>query len=101
MGLYKRVEKMSAVLTASNSIVKPRVLKKMITVFNLAIAYHNIDEIEIQDNIRDLLKEELILSFNKHLYTYFKYGHKKIDSLENIKNINDALEFAECSFVKA
>lgn len=92
---------MSAVLTSSNSIVKPRVLKKMVTVFNLAIAYHNIDEIKIQDNIRDSLKEELILSFNKHLHTYFKYGHKKIDSLENIKNINDALEFAECSFVKA
>lgn len=81
--------------------MKPRVIKKMITVFNLANAYHSVDGMKIQNDIKDLLREELILSFNKHLHIYFKNGHKKFDSLTNIKNIDDALDFAECSFIKA
>ncbi len=83
------------------SIEQKRVIKKLITVFNLANNYHSVVTSDIQDDIKTLMIEEIVLNFNKHLFIYHKNGHRKVNSLEQIKNIKDAFEFAQCSFIKA
>lgn len=82
-------------------IEKPRVIKKLVTVFNLANNYHSVVGSDIQDDIKQLMLEEIILNFNKHLFIYCKNGHKKYNSLDQIQNIDNAFEFAQCSFIKA
>lgn len=83
------------------SIEQKRVIKKMITVFNLANNFHSIEGSDLQVDIKTLLIEEIILDFNKHLFTYMKNGHTKYNALVSISNLDDALDFAKCSFIKA
>lgn len=83
------------------SIEKPRVIKKLVTVFNLANNYHSIVSSDIQNDIKTLMIEEIVLNFNKHLFIYLKNWHIKFNSLEQIKNIDDAFDFAQCFFIKA
>lgn len=83
------------------STKQPRVIKKMITVFNLANNFHSIDGSDLQEDIKTLLIEEIILDFNEHLFKYLKNGHTKYNAIVNIKNLDDALDFAKCSFIKA
>ena len=83
------------------SIEQPRVIKKMIKVFSLANNYHSIVGSDIQEDVMNLLLEDLILDFNKHLFIYYKNGHRHYNSLSDIKSLDDALDFAKCSFIKA
>ena len=83
------------------NLEQPRIVKKMISVFSLANNYHSIVASDLEEDIKTLLIEEILLNWNKHLFIYVKNGHDKYRSLENIQNLDDALDFAKCSFIKA
>ncbi|MCK9549301.1 hypothetical protein [Aquamicrobium sp.] len=83
------------------STYKPRIVKKMITILKLANNYHSIDDSDIQDNIKELLLEEIYSEFAKHLQSYQKRGHTRYLDICQILTADDALEFAQCSFIDA